>query len=196
MRAGEGDARVRVGLSAKLELCAHTHMYIKPLNKLYLPSLIFISARLCADCFPRCFVLLFFHFCDRSIDEMVLSSSIEVRDSPVAGKGLFCTKPIKAGETIWTPDADEATKYYHTMAQIKSWSEEEQKHFMNNAYLVAPGTYSGALSRAKQKKSVPARQPGDAAQPWMLSPLACRRALWRRKRQGRVHEPLMRAQRP
>ena len=81
---------------------------------------------------------------------MVLSSSIEVRDSPVAGKGLFCTKPIKAGDTIWTPDADEATKYYHTMAQIKSWSEEEQKHFMNNAYLVAPGTYSGALSRAKK----------------------------------------------
>jgi hypothetical protein len=29
------------------------------------------------------------------------------------------------------------------MEQIKAWPEEEQKHFMNNAYLVKPGTYSG-----------------------------------------------------
>ncbi len=42
------------------------------------------------------------------------------------------------------PDADEATRYYHSMEQIKSWSAEEQKHFMNNAYLVGPNTYSGA----------------------------------------------------
>lgn len=103
---------------------------------------------------------------------MVLSSSIEVRDSPVAGKGLFCTKPIKAGDTIWTPDADEATKYYHTMAQIKSWSEEEQKHFMNNAYLVAPGTYSGAEggSLPQPQSRAPAR-PLRAATPICPRPL-------------------------
>lgn len=101
---------------------------------------------------------------------MVLSSSIEVRDSPVAGKGLFCTKPIKAGDTIWTPDADEATKYYHTMAQIKSWSEEEQKHFMNNAYLVAPGTYSGAEAAGRCRSRRAGRRRGRCVLPRPSAP--------------------------
>ena len=42
--------------------------------------------------------------------EMVLSKSIEVRDSPVAGKGLFATAPIAAGERVWGPDPDEAAR--------------------------------------------------------------------------------------
>lgn len=43
---------------------------------------------------------------------------------------------------IWVPDPDEKERYWHTMDEIKTWSEEEQKHFMNNAYL---GELNGCL---------------------------------------------------
>jgi len=44
---------------------------------------------------------------------------------------------------LWVPDPDEKERYWFTIDQIKTWSEEEQKHFMNGAYLVAPNTYAG-----------------------------------------------------
>lgn len=74
---------------------------------------------------------------------MVLSSKIEVRASGIAGHGLYAKERIAKGETIWTPDEDEQSRYWFTMDQIKTWPEDEQKHFFNNAYLVAPNTYSG-----------------------------------------------------
>ena len=130
---------------------------------------------------------------------MVLSKSIEVRDSPVAGKGLFATAPIAAGERVWGPDPDEAARYYHTMEQIKTWSEEEQKHFMNNAYLVAPGTYSGATRLCASAAAAATRAGATFLPPFAPPPptrAPRRRAIWRGERQGRVHEPLVLAQRP
>jgi len=41
------------------------------------------------------------------------------------------------------------------MEQIKAWPEEEQKHFMNNAYLVKPGTYSGGSDTLRREQAVP-----------------------------------------
>lgn len=139
---------------------------------------------------------------------MVLSTKCEVRESKIAGHGLYARERISKGETvrprksaagaawppprrillgrpwrlpsrrrrlrlaslaarprsflsalppaqIWVPDADEATRYYHSMEQIKSWSAEEQKHFMNNAYLVGPNTYSGACAVSRERRALP-----------------------------------------
>jgi hypothetical protein len=123
---------------------------------------------------------------------------------------------------IWRPDEDEQTKYYRSMTEIKTWSEEEQKHFMNNAYLVGEidgvKMYSGerraACCRARAltepaaiadraqhcasgSAAAAAAAPTAARRPPpSSSSAAARRALRRGERQGRVHEPLLRAERP
>lgn len=94
---------------------------------------------------------------------MVLTPKVEVRSSAIAGSGLYAVARIAKGEEIWRPDADEAEKYYHTMAEIKSWSEEEQKHFMNNAYLVGPDTYSGAYACMLWRRSARGAVPREGA---------------------------------
>lgn len=48
---------------------------------------------------------------------------------------------------LWVPDPDEKERYWHTMDEIKTWSEEEQKHFMNNAYLGESSQWPNALEQ-------------------------------------------------
>jgi hypothetical protein len=55
---------------------------------------------------------------------------------------------------LWEAEPDES-KWFYTMEQIKAWPEEEQKHFMNNAYLVKPGTYSGGSDTLRREQAVP-----------------------------------------
>jgi len=74
---------------------------------------------------------------------MVLNSKVVVRDSGIAGKGLVATAPIAAGEVIWHADAGDAERYFFPKEVVESWPEDERKFFMNFAYVVSPGIWSG-----------------------------------------------------
>ncbi len=51
---------------------------------------------------------------------------------------------------LWIPDPDEKERYWFHIDVIKTWSPEEQAHFMNGAYLVADKTYAGKGGNPRQ----------------------------------------------
>lgn len=73
---------------------------------------------------------------------MVLHKNVVRRPSSIAGDGLHATADIAKGEVIWEAEANEKD-FYFTLEQIRTWSEEDQRFFMNVAYQVAPGVYCG-----------------------------------------------------
>ena len=74
---------------------------------------------------------------------MVLSAKVEVRGSAISGRGIFVIAPISKGEWVWKEDPDEELKYWKTAAQVAELSDEDHKYFLNFAYVVKPGVYSG-----------------------------------------------------
>jgi SET domain-containing protein len=51
----------------------------------------------------------------------MLIPSINVRISPIAGKGIFTTKPIRRGETVWRLDMDEPRLTYDELRQLPEY---------------------------------------------------------------------------
>jgi hypothetical protein len=86
--------------------------------------------------------------CHRVTADMVLSPKVEIRGSSIAGRGLFVVAPLAKGEWVWKEDPDEETKYWKTAAQVAELSEDDRRYFLNFAYIVRPGVYSGTASTA------------------------------------------------
>lgn len=97
---------------------------------------------------------------------MVMSKKIVVRESAISGKGLYCIELIKAGEMVWEAEKGDEEKYYRTKEQIAKWSEEEQKQFMNFAYMVKPGLWSGVPPGVDSDKSEYMNHHCDANVQW------------------------------
>lgn len=76
----------------------------------------------------------------------MLHPAIELRDSPVAGKGLFATAPITAGEVVWQTAKEDLEPIYER-EKIVGWPIEKQQTFFSLAYQVGPSHWSGPLGR-------------------------------------------------
>eukprot|EP01104_Vermistella_antarctica_P017311 TRINITY_DN610_c0_g2_i1.p1 TRINITY_DN610_c0_g2~~TRINITY_DN610_c0_g2_i1.p1 ORF type:complete len:197 (-),score=43.54 TRINITY_DN610_c0_g2_i1:2-592(-) len=76
---------------------------------------------------------------------MVLHKSIVVRESAIAGKGLFAIGRIDVGELVWQGEDNEEELYWHTVEEISKMSKELQTQFYSRAYRVKEGVWSGVL---------------------------------------------------
>jgi SET domain-containing protein len=72
----------------------------------------------------------------------MIHSNIEVRISPISGRGLFAHKPILRGEVVWQKDEGEAR--YH-LSEIIAWPEETRRFFYTLAYQIDDEYFSGPL---------------------------------------------------
>lgn len=70
----------------------------------------------------------------------MLHPLIQVRESAIAGRGLFATGFIAKGEIVW--ECDPSEKHYH-ISEIKTWPKEKQDYFFSCTYQVGPDTYYG-----------------------------------------------------
>jgi SET domain-containing protein len=87
---------------------------------------------------------------------LMLNPDIEIKDSPIQGKGIFTKVPIKKGKTIWVSKNEEPV-------EEKIYTDEEFKQFMQwciengkewDAIANGDGTHSAAISDRE-------KHPGD-----------------------------------
>lgn len=79
---------------------------------------------------------------------LLLNSKIEIKDSPIEGKGLFTKVPIKKGDSVWISRGGEPV-------ESKIYTDEEFKVFMRwcidngkewDAVALGDGTHRAAVS--------------------------------------------------
>jgi len=74
---------------------------------------------------------------------MPITDGVEVRISPIEGKGNFTTRKFKKGELIWWAPPESELRIEH-IDTIRSWSLEDQEEFLVHAsqhtddYFIAP----------------------------------------------------------
>ncbi len=77
-----------------------------------------------------------------------INPDIEIKDSPIQGKGLFTKVPIKKGETIWiSKGAEPAEEKIYTDEEFKKfhrWCIENGKEW--DAVALGNGTHRAAIS--------------------------------------------------
>lgn len=78
----------------------------------------------------------------------MLIPQVKVRESTIAGHGLYVVEPIRAGTVVWQAEPDE-DKYVVLRSVVESWPEDKKREFLSVAYQVDEEHWSGAR-RAKQ----------------------------------------------
>ncbi len=72
----------------------------------------------------------------------MLHHAIVVKNSGIAGRGLFATEDIQAGEITWWQGPEEPRYHIDT---VRSWPLEKQKAFFQLAYQVGDEWYHGPV---------------------------------------------------
>jgi len=79
---------------------------------------------------------------------LAINPNIEIKDSPIEGKGLFTKVPIKKGETIWISKgelpAEEKTFTDEEFKAFQKWCVDNGKEW--DAVANGDGTHSAAIS--------------------------------------------------
>lgn len=91
-------------------------------------------------------------FCYNCFVALEINPDIEIKDSPIQGKGLFTKVPIKKGEAVWISKGEEPydEKVYteEEFKQFQKWCIENGKEW--DAVSNGDGTHTAAISdRAK-----------------------------------------------
>lgn len=79
---------------------------------------------------------------------LVINPNIEIKDSPIQGKGLFTKVPIKKGEAVWISKGEEPyeEKIYtdEEFKEFQKWCIENGKEW--DAVANGDGTHTAAIS--------------------------------------------------
>lgn len=70
----------------------------------------------------------------------MLHPLIQLKESPISGKGLFAVSFIREGEIIWRQDPHER---HYGLEEIQKWSLEKQKLFFSCSYQVGDNLFYG-----------------------------------------------------
>jgi len=72
-----------------------------------------------------------------------LHHAVEMRVSPISGRGLFARSLIRAGEVVWAERSDPRDERLLSWAQVEALPDKERAAFLNFAYQVGPDLFSG-----------------------------------------------------
>eukprot|EP00456_Euglypha_rotunda_P055447 TRINITY_DN4511_c0_g2_i1.p1 TRINITY_DN4511_c0_g2~~TRINITY_DN4511_c0_g2_i1.p1 ORF type:complete len:252 (-),score=54.76 TRINITY_DN4511_c0_g2_i1:130-885(-) len=74
-----------------------------------------------------------------------LHTAIEVRQSPIGGRGLFATKKISKGEVVWEDTASTPAKTV-TAEEVLTWAAPKRLQFRRFAYQTGVNSFSAPVN--------------------------------------------------
>ena len=72
-----------------------------------------------------------------------LHRKVEMKVSPISGRGLFARSLIRAGEVVWAERSDPHDELLLSWSQVEALTGDERTRFLNFAYQVGSDLFSG-----------------------------------------------------